>query len=64
MTQATDKYSHLTPGGEVSTHLTQEEACAVLFAHSFGVSNPNLWDVNDVNALYSAIAKLKDQIWP
>jgi hypothetical protein len=61
MSIATDKYSHLTPGGEVSTHLTQEEACAILFAYDYGVDNLSQQDQLELDRV---LAKLKEEIWP
>lgn len=62
MSRATEKYGDLTNGGKVEVEFTKEEACAVLFAHDYGIDVR--WDESSKFALYSAIAKLKDQIWP
>lgn len=61
MSRATEKYGDLTNGGKATVQLTQEEACAILFVHDYGVQ---VTSVEDVHHLYTAIAKLKDQIWP
>ncbi|MGI0120208.1 hypothetical protein [Zooshikella sp. RANM57] len=54
-----EAYSELTEGGTYEIKLTQDEACAVLKTHDYGVDNLT---ENDLHLLYNAVAKLKHQI--
>lgn len=54
-------YRQLTTGGDVSTILTQDEACVVLKAYDYGLAGLND-DENQV--MNSILGKLKDEIWP
>lgn len=54
-------YKDLTSGGQRAVKLDQEEECAVLKAHDYGLA---ALDEDEQHLLHRVIGKLKDQIWP
>lgn len=55
------QYAHLTNGGQITITLNQEQACAVLQAHDYGIENvPPATKL----ILDNLISDLKQEIWP
>jgi len=59
--KALERYADLTRGGQITITLNQEQACAVLQAHDYGIENvPPATKL----ILDNLISDLKQEIWP
>jgi hypothetical protein len=59
--KALERYADLTRGGQLTITLNQEQACAVLQAHDYGIENvPPATKL----ILDNLISDLKQEIWP
>lgn len=59
--QSLEYYKSLAAGKARTVELSQEEECAVLKAHDYGVKNLN---EDELQLIDRVVSKLKDEIWP
>lgn len=61
MMKSLEYYKGLVAGKERTVELSQDEECAVLKAHDYGIRSLN---DDELDLLDRVVSKLKDEIWP